>query len=74
MKTFRNNGFRAEGAASYIKALQEEKRQAIQPLKEALLVETDLANKRSLKNQIKAIKTEFKKKKKSATSSLFIGP
>jgi len=68
-----SNGFWSGGANSYIKTLQEEERHAIQPLKDALRGETNPETKRSLKDQIKAIHTEFKNKRKSVDSSLFTG-
>ena len=73
MKRSVHSSFWNGGADAYIKALKDEEEQAIQPIRDALRIETDPEIKRSLRDQIKGIRTEYKKKRKSADSSLFIG-
>ncbi len=73
MKT-RSTGLWAGGSRKYLKALREEEDEKIAPLRKALESETDPRIKRSLKDQIKAIKTEFKEKRKAAASGLFMKP
>ena len=59
------------GWESYRKALEEEEKDDLSPLQKALRSETDPAMIETLNKQIEAVRVKFKKRRKSADSSLF---
>ncbi len=72
MKNLNNNGICAGGGDSYLKALRVEEREAIEEIRKLLRAENDKEAQQSLKAQIKTIKLEYKKKRKSIGGSLFM--
>jgi vacuolar-type H+-ATPase subunit E/Vma4 len=71
MKMGLQSGFWSGGRGEYLKALRQEAKEKIEPLRQSLRSETDPHRKGQLKELITAIRTEFKNKKKAADSSLF---
>jgi len=67
-----SSGLWSGGYREFLKALRQEERDRIAPLQESLKSETDPKAKRDLKDQIKTIRTEFRRKRKQAHSSLFM--
>lgn len=65
------HGFWEGGHAEYLKALRLEEEEKIKPLREALEIEADPERNRELKDQIRAIQTEYKEKREAADASLF---
>jgi len=66
------SGFWSGGHGAFVKALREEEKEALAPLLRNLESESDPEARRGLKDQIKQIKAEFKSKRKTAGSSLFL--
>jgi len=64
-------GFWSRGHSALTKALREEEQEILAPLLRALESESDPEAKRGIKDQIKQIRAEFKRKRKAAGSSLF---
>ncbi len=60
-----------KGRNQLLKALREEEREEVAPLRDRLQSEDDPDVRKSLKNQIKAVKDRFRQKRKAASSSLF---
>ncbi len=65
-------GFWTGGPGEYFKALQKEEQKRLQPLRDALATDPDPEAAKDLKKQIKAVKAEFKQKRKAADGGLFM--
>ncbi len=72
MTIFASQGFWSGGPEEYFKALCKEEQKRLQPLRDALAIEPDPETAKDLKKQIKAVKAEFKQKRKAADGGLFM--
>lgn len=79
IETFPNSSsaHKAEKALSelrkreFIKALRKEEKEAFKPIKQALDAETNPEARKKLKEEIKKVKAEYKKKRKDADAGLY---
>lgn len=71
MKTKTN--FWANGLASFTNQLDKEEQTRVLPLRSELKTTTDVARRAQLKKEISDIRTDFKKRRKEARCSLFVG-
>ncbi|HMP00603.1 MAG TPA: hypothetical protein PKE26_16015 [Kiritimatiellia bacterium] len=67
-----NNSFWSGGRDEHSSRLDAEERQALQPLEEMLTQAQDKENAKLIKEQIKQVKREFKKKRRESGGYLFM--
>jgi len=65
-------GFWTKGQRQFLKALREEEREQVAPLRQRLKSETDPEARQDLKQRIKAIRAGFRRKRRDSRSGLFL--
>jgi len=75
MKTSdRRQGFWADGQKSFLDQLRKEEAEILSPLENELKDATSPILKAEIRERIKAVKREYRRKRRASDSSLFITP